>query len=62
VKQSQIRSFETASKSLGENVVSEAVAALGPDDQFGKNALSGLGACPALAGSAEVIDSQERLS
>jgi hypothetical protein len=33
---------------LGE----EAVAALGPDDQSGNNTLSGLGACPAAAGSA----------
>jgi hypothetical protein len=32
-------------------------AALGPDDQFGKNTLSGLGACPAVAGKAEMIDS-----
>ncbi len=29
------------------------VAAVGPDDQFGNNALSGLGTSPALAGSVE---------
>jgi hypothetical protein len=39
-----------------------AVAVLGPDDQFGNNTLSGLGACPALAGSAELVVSRDQRS